>query len=93
MEVIAITRSARMSAFKGRPLARACQGLTAAEALKVVAANGRDMDAARAKGTSEALLDRLMLDEGRIVEDGTYEELIARNGRFAELVARQRLDV
>ena len=36
MEVIAITRNARMSAFKGRPLARACQGLTAAEALKVV---------------------------------------------------------
>ena len=36
MEVIAITRNARMSAFKGRPLARACQGLTASEALKVV---------------------------------------------------------
>ncbi len=36
MEVIAITRNARMSAFKGRPLARACQGLTAAEALKLV---------------------------------------------------------
>ena len=36
MEVIAITRNARMSAAKGRPLARACQGLTAAEALKVV---------------------------------------------------------
>ena len=36
MEVTAITRNARMSAFKGRPLARACQGLTAAEALKVV---------------------------------------------------------
>ena len=36
MEVIAITRNARMSAFKGRPLARACQGLKASEALKVV---------------------------------------------------------
>lgn len=36
MEAIAITRNARMSAFKGRPLCRACQGLTAAEALKVV---------------------------------------------------------
>ena len=36
MEVTAITRNARMSAFKGRPLARACQGLTAADALKVV---------------------------------------------------------
>jgi NHLM bacteriocin system ABC transporter ATP-binding protein len=35
----------------------------------------------------------LVLDQGRIVEDGTYEQLIARNGLFAELVARQRLDV
>ena len=36
MEVTAITRNARMSAFKGRPLCRACQGLKAADALKVV---------------------------------------------------------
>ena len=36
MEVIAITRNQRMSAFKGRPLARSCQGLKAAEALKIV---------------------------------------------------------
>ena len=36
MEVTAITRNARMSAFKGRPLCRACQGLAASEALKVV---------------------------------------------------------
>ena len=34
----------------------------------------------------------LMLDKGHIVEDGTYDELIAKNGRFAELVARQRID-
>ena len=34
----------------------------------------------------------LVLDQGKIVEDGTYDELIARNGLFAELVARQRLD-
>ena len=37
--------------------------------------------------------DRIMfLDEGKIVEDGTYDELIALNGRFADLVERQRLD-
>ena len=36
MEVIAITRNARMSAFKGRPLARECQGLPATAALQVV---------------------------------------------------------
>ena len=34
----------------------------------------------------------IVLDGGHIVEDGTYEELIAQNGYFAELVARQRLD-
>ena len=35
-EVMAITRNARMSAMKGRPLARACQGKPVLEALKVV---------------------------------------------------------
>ena len=35
----------------------------------------------------------IVLDKGRIVEDGTYDQLIAQNGFFAELVARQRLDV
>ncbi len=35
-EVIAITRNARMSAAKGRPLARECQGLPVAAALKLV---------------------------------------------------------
>ncbi len=34
----------------------------------------------------------ILLDGGRIVEDGTYDELIARNGLFADLVERQRLD-
>ncbi|MDO4811272.1 MAG: NHLP bacteriocin export ABC transporter permease/ATPase subunit [Eubacteriales bacterium] len=38
--------------------------------------------------------DRIIyLDGGKIVEDGTYEELIAKNGRFAQLVERQRLDI
>ena len=35
----------------------------------------------------------IVLDKGRIVEDGTYEELIDKGGAFAALVARQRLDV
>ncbi len=34
----------------------------------------------------------LVLDGGEIVESGTYEELLAKNGSFAELVARQRLE-
>ena len=33
----------------------------------------------------------LLIDGGKIAEDGTYDELIAKNGLFAELVARQRL--
>ena len=34
----------------------------------------------------------LLMDGGAIVEQGTYDQLIAQKGRFAELVARQRLD-
>ena len=34
----------------------------------------------------------LVLDKGKIIEDGTYGELIQRGGFFAELVARQRVD-
>ena len=38
--------------------------------------------------------DRIIyLDNGKITEDGTYEELIAQNGAFAALVERQRLDI
>jgi ABC-type bacteriocin/lantibiotic exporter with double-glycine peptidase domain len=37
--------------------------------------------------------DRIIyLENGKIVEDGTYDELIALGGRFADLVERQRLD-
>ena len=35
----------------------------------------------------------IVLDKGKIVEDGTYEELLARNGFFSELVKRQRVDL
>ena len=34
----------------------------------------------------------IVLDGGKIVEDGTYDELIEKGGMFAELVDRQRLD-
>ena len=34
----------------------------------------------------------LFLHKGRIIEEGTYDELIAKNGYFAELVERQRID-
>jgi ATP-binding cassette subfamily B protein len=34
----------------------------------------------------------VVLDEGRLVERGTHAQLIAREGRYAELVRRQRLE-
>ena len=37
--------------------------------------------------------DRILcLDHGQIVEEGSYSELIEKNGFFAELVARQQID-
>ena len=39
------------------------------------------------------LADRIvMLDGGRIVEEGTYDELMAADGMFADLVRRQQLE-
>jgi len=35
----------------------------------------------------------IVLDNGHIIEDGNYEELVKKCGFFAELVARQRLDI
>ena len=35
----------------------------------------------------------LVMDKGTIVEEGTYDELIAKDEFFADLVRRQRLDV
>ena len=35
----------------------------------------------------------IVLDKGHIIEDGTYDELIAKGGFFSELVERQRTDV
>ena len=34
----------------------------------------------------------IVMDGGRIIEDGTYDELIKENGYFAELVERQKLE-
>ena len=35
----------------------------------------------------------LVLDGGNVIEQGSYDELIAKNGYFAELVERQRVDI
>ena len=34
----------------------------------------------------------LVLEGGRVIEDGTYDELIKKNGYFAGLVERQQHD-
>ena len=34
----------------------------------------------------------IVLDKGKIIEDGKYDELIAQHGFFAELVERQRVN-
>ena len=37
--------------------------------------------------------DRIsVMEGGKFIEDGTFEELIEKGGLFAELVERQRLD-
>ncbi len=38
--------------------------------------------------------DRIIfIDKGKAAEEGTYEALLAKNGLFAKLVERQRLDI
>jgi ATP-binding cassette, subfamily B, multidrug efflux pump len=34
----------------------------------------------------------LVLDAGRLVEQGTHDELVARNGRYAALARQQQLE-
>lgn len=48
------------------------------ESSSIVQANGRDMEAAKAAGTKESLLDRLMLDESRVeAMASALEDLVA----------------
>ena len=38
--------------------------------------------------------DRIvMLDQGKIVEEGTYDELVKKDGQFAKLVRRQQISL
>ena len=62
----AATRLAAMSsADKARALKSAAAAIRAASA-DIIAANAKDMDAARERGLASALLDRLLLDEKRV---------------------------
>lgn len=65
------------SAQKNRALIAAAEVLRR-NADRVVAANTRDMEVGRAKGLSPAMLDRLMLDAGRIESIAAGLEAIAK---------------
>lgn len=52
-------------AQKAKALTAAAQHLRASQAV-ILAANQRDMESARERGLSDAMLDRLMIDEGRL---------------------------
>ena len=44
--------------------------------------------------TTVAACDRIIvLDKGKIVEEGTYDQLLQRGGCFAKIAASQRLDL
>src|SRR5690349_4823857 len=57
--------ASRPTKDKNAALAAIAAGLEAS-AEAILAANRADLDAARAKGTKDAMLDRLMLNESRI---------------------------
>ena len=45
-----------------------------------------------ARGFGGMVEVKLTLDEGKIIEEGTYDELMAQNGAFAKLVERQQVE-
>ena len=69
------------SALDNRTQAQVAQAIARLRAARVVIAH-------RLSTIREA--DTIMvLDQGRIVEQGTYDELMAASGRFADLALRQ----
>ncbi|MEV0619027.1 glutamate-5-semialdehyde dehydrogenase [Nonomuraea sp. NPDC050404] len=73
-EFLKVARAAREAAAELAPLPRAPKDRAlraiadalVAHAAEIVEANGQDVERARAQGTSEAMIDRLRLDEARI---------------------------
>ncbi|MGA4995701.1 glutamate-5-semialdehyde dehydrogenase [Nonomuraea bangladeshensis] len=75
-EFLKVARAAREAAAELAPLPRAPKDRAlraiadalVAHAAEIVAANAEDVERARAEGTSEAMIDRLRLDEDRIAK-------------------------
>ena len=64
-----------------------------AHAGSIVVANAQDMDAARAAGTKDSLLDRLMLDEGRVeAMAAALEDLAALPDPLGRVQEQRTLD-
>ena len=84
-DVVSICRRARAAARKIAPRDRpskdaALRAIAAglrARTAELLAANAQDLEAGRARGTSEALLDRLALDPGRVAQMADAVEQIA----------------
>ena len=55
----------------------------------ILAANAADVADARAAGVSASLVDRLMLDEGRVVGCGTHAELMDACEPYREIALSQ----
>ncbi|MBX3207992.1 MAG: glutamate-5-semialdehyde dehydrogenase [Labilithrix sp.] len=80
----------RTSKDKNAVLAAIAAGIDASSAA-VLEANRRDLDAARAKGTTGAMLDRLMLDEARVAAMArSVREVADLPDPVGEVVSRTR---
>lgn len=99
-EVLAIAQAAkRASAELGQAslevrdgALRAMAAALRAHAGEIIEANARDMDAARAAGTKESLLDRLMLDAARVeAMASALEDLVALPDPLGEVQERRTL--
>src|SRR5574337_862191 len=62
----AAVQIAALSTAAKNSLLRAMADALEAQAPTILAANAEDMQAARGKGIGEAMLDRLVLDDGRV---------------------------
>ena len=99
-EVLEIAQAARdaagelgcKSAAERDEALRAMAAALRAHVAEIVEANGRDMDAAREAGTKESLLDRLMLDEGRVeAMAAALEDLVALPDPLGEVQEEREL--